>query len=130
MTDWHRKLAFQQLVLAKSLSVGQAAERYGCTTRTVRYWCWNATNSNQQATMLPDTIKAALLEELRFAKRQQWQVAIAAITLIAGAFYLVDKAKQPLLVQVPARRFPMRRVGTAYRMREPTNSRQRAFYVG
>jgi hypothetical protein len=42
MTDWHRKLAFQQLVLAKSLSVGQAAERYGCTTRTVRYWCRNA----------------------------------------------------------------------------------------
>jgi hypothetical protein len=46
--------------------------------------------------MLTDTIKAAYLEELRFAKRQQWQVAIAAITLIAGAFYLVDKAKQPL----------------------------------
>jgi hypothetical protein len=37
--------------------------------------------------MLTDTIKAALLEELRFAKERQWAVAIATITFIAGAFH-------------------------------------------
>jgi hypothetical protein len=48
--------------------------------------------------MLTDTIKAALLEELRFAKRQQWGVAIAAIPLIAGAFHIADTAKPELLL--------------------------------
>jgi hypothetical protein len=35
-------------------------------------------------------IKTAYLEELRFAKRQQWAVTIAAITLIAGAFHIAN----------------------------------------
>jgi hypothetical protein len=37
-----------------------------------------------------DVIKAAYLEELRFAKRQQWAVTIAAVTLIAGAYSMVQ----------------------------------------
>jgi len=37
-----------------------------------------------------DTIKAAYLEELRFAKRQQWAVTIAVVTLIAGAYSIVQ----------------------------------------
>jgi hypothetical protein len=45
--------------------------------------------------MPTDTIMAALLEELRFAKRQQWAVTIAGITLIAGAFHIAG-VKQPL----------------------------------
>jgi hypothetical protein len=36
--------------------------------------------------MLPDVIKAALLEELRFAKRQQWTITAAVVALIAGAY--------------------------------------------
>jgi hypothetical protein len=36
------------------------------------------------------------LEEIRFAKKQQWAVAIAAITLIAGAFHMAHTVKQPL----------------------------------
>jgi uncharacterized membrane protein len=36
--------------------------------------------------MLPDTIKAAYLEELRFAKRQQWTITAAVVALIAGAY--------------------------------------------
>jgi hypothetical protein len=35
-------------------------------------------------------IKAGYMEELRFAKRQQWYVAAAAIGLIAGAFHLAQ----------------------------------------
>jgi len=42
--------------------------------------------------MLPDVIKAALLEELRFAKRQQWTITAAVVALIAGAY----SAVQPL----------------------------------
>jgi len=42
--------------------------------------------------MLTDTIKAALLEELRFAKRQQWTITAAVVALIAGAYTIaVDK---------------------------------------
>jgi hypothetical protein len=47
---------------------------------------------------IDSTIKAAYLEELRFAKRQQWAVAIAAITLIAGAFHIAHNIKEPLLI--------------------------------
>ena len=37
-----------------------------------------------------DTIKAAYLEELRFAKRQQWAVTTAVIALIAGAYSMAQ----------------------------------------
>jgi hypothetical protein len=43
-------------------------------------------------TMLPDTIKAAYFEELRFAKRQQWTITAAVVALIAGA-YASDKVQ-------------------------------------
>src|SRR5262245_42229549 len=42
-----------------------------------------------------DVIKAAYLEELRFAKRQQWTITGAVIALIAGA-YSIAHPKQPL----------------------------------
>jgi len=45
--------------------------------------------------MVTDTIKAALWEELRFVKRQQWAVTTAVIALIAGA-YSIAGVKQPL----------------------------------
>jgi hypothetical protein len=44
--------------------------------------------------MLTDTIKAALLEELRFAKRQQWTITAAVVALIAGA-YSIEKSLEP-----------------------------------
>ena len=44
--------------------------------------------------MVTDTIKAALLqarlEELRFAKRQQWTITAAVIGLIFGAYNVVE----------------------------------------
>jgi hypothetical protein len=46
--------------------------------------------------MLTDTIKAAFWEELRFTKRQQWAVTIAAVGLIAGAFHMAHTVKHPL----------------------------------
>ena len=53
-----------------------------------------------RATMVTETTEAAItaarLEELRFAKRQQWAVAIATITFIAGAFHMAHTVKQPL----------------------------------
>jgi hypothetical protein len=42
------------------------------------------------------TIEAAGLEELRFAKRQQWAVAIATLTFIAGAFHMAHNVEPPL----------------------------------
>ena len=39
--------------------------------------------------MLTDTIKAAYLEELRFAKRQQWTITAAVVASIAGAYNVV-----------------------------------------
>jgi len=48
--------------------------------------------------MIPDTIKAALLqarlEEIRFAKRQQWTITAAVVALIAGA-YGIEKSLDP-----------------------------------
>ena len=44
--------------------------------------------------MLTDAIKAALLEELRFAKRQQWTITAAVVALIAGA-YSIAKSLAP-----------------------------------
>jgi hypothetical protein len=44
--------------------------------------------------MLTDTIKAALLEELRFAKRQQWTITAAVVALVAGA-YSIEKSLDP-----------------------------------
>jgi uncharacterized membrane protein len=41
--------------------------------------------------MVTDTIKAAYLEELRFAKRQPWTITAAVVALIAGA-YSVEKS--------------------------------------
>jgi len=38
--------------------------------------------------MVTDTIKAAYLEELRFAKRQQWTITAAVVAFIAGAYTL------------------------------------------
>jgi hypothetical protein len=55
--------------------------------------------------MLTDTIKAALWEELRFAKRQQWTITAAVVGLIAGAYtiakpldHLWEKAVATILV--------------------------------
>ena len=42
------------------------------------------------------TIEAARLEELRFAKRQQWAITAAVIAFIAGAFHMAHTVKQPL----------------------------------
>jgi hypothetical protein len=42
------------------------------------------------------TIEAARLEEIRFAKRQQWAVAIATITFIAGAFHIAHTVQHRL----------------------------------
>jgi len=39
--------------------------------------------------MITDTIKAALWEELRFAKRQQWTVTAAVVAFIVGAYNVV-----------------------------------------
>jgi len=46
-------------------------------------------------TMLTDPVKAALLEEIRFAKRQQWTITTAVVALIAGA-YTIAVEKQSL----------------------------------
>ena len=42
MVDPRLKLAFMQLVRARSMSVEQAAKFYGCSTRTIRRWCEGA----------------------------------------------------------------------------------------
>jgi hypothetical protein len=42
MVDPRLKLAFQALVLAKSVSIEAAAARYGVTARTVRRWRWTS----------------------------------------------------------------------------------------
>src|SRR5262249_41394810 len=44
--------------------------------------------------MLTDTLKAALWEELRFAKRQQWTITAAVVALTAGA-YSMEKSLDP-----------------------------------
>ena len=54
--------------------------------------------------MVTDTIKAAYLEELRFAKRQQWTITAAVVAFIAGAYNVVkplgpwDKVVATILV--------------------------------
>jgi transposase-like protein len=40
MIDRRQKFTFLELVLAKSLSVEQAARHYDCHPRTIRRWCW------------------------------------------------------------------------------------------
>jgi uncharacterized membrane protein len=40
--------------------------------------------------MVTDTIKAALWEELRFAKRQQWTITAAVVALIGGAYSIAS----------------------------------------
>jgi hypothetical protein len=42
--------------------------------------------------MLTDPIKAAYLEELRFAKRQQWTITAAVVALIAGAYSVAHQS--------------------------------------
>jgi hypothetical protein len=37
-----QKLSFQSLVLTRSVSVEAAAQRYGCSSRAVRRWCWTS----------------------------------------------------------------------------------------
>jgi|SRR5215472_14414120 len=41
--------------------------------------------------MITDTIKAALWEELRFVKRQQWTITAAVVALIGGAYTLAKR---------------------------------------
>jgi hypothetical protein len=43
--------------------------------------------------MVTDTIKAAYLEELRFAKRQQWTITAAVVAFIAGALARLDEGE-------------------------------------
>jgi hypothetical protein len=52
--------------------------------------------------MLPDVIKAALLEELRFAKRQQWTITAAVVALIGGAYGVVQRLGPSDLEKVAA----------------------------
>jgi hypothetical protein len=42
MVDPRLRLAFMQLVLEKSVSIEQAARRYGRHERAIRHWCWMA----------------------------------------------------------------------------------------
>lgn len=42
--------------------------------------------------MLTDTIKTAYLEELRFAKRQQWTITAAVVALIAGTYSVAHQS--------------------------------------
>ena len=52
----------------------------------------NCGNKAYTVAMLTDpTIKAALLEEIRFAKRQQWTITTAVVALIAGAYTIAVK---------------------------------------
>jgi hypothetical protein len=44
-----------------------------------------------------DKDRAAKLEELRFAKRQQWSIATSAVTLLAAIFGIVHVIKGPNL---------------------------------
>jgi uncharacterized membrane protein len=45
----------------------------------------------RERTMITDpTIKAALWEEVRFAKRQQWTITAAVVALIAGAYNIAS----------------------------------------
>ena len=41
--------------------------------------------------MVTDTIKAALWEELRFVKRQQWTITAAVVALIGGAYSIASE---------------------------------------
>jgi len=41
--------------------------------------------------MVTETIKAALWEELRFVKRQQWTITAAVVALIGGAYTLAER---------------------------------------
>ena len=41
--------------------------------------------------MITDTIKAALWEELRFVKRQQWTITAVVVALIGGAYTLAKR---------------------------------------
>src|SRR6266446_6549325 len=56
--------------------------------------------------MITETIKAALWEELRFVKRQQWTITVAVVAFIAGAYGLAkslapwEKAVAAILVVV------------------------------
>src|SRR5215831_16800245 len=55
--------------------------------------------------MITDTIKAALWEELRFVKRQQWTITAAVVALIGGAYTLAKRIRLnlngPLLARLP-----------------------------
>ena len=52
--------------------------------------------------MLPDVIKAALLEELRFAKRQQWTITAAVVGLIAGAYTIAVEKQSTIKIAATA----------------------------
>jgi drug/metabolite transporter (DMT)-like permease len=45
---------------------------------------------------MSDTMKAALMEELRFAKRQQWHIAAAAVALLGATFAISTGMDRPL----------------------------------
>jgi len=55
-----------------------------------------------RTTMLPDVIKAALLEELRFAKRQQWTITAAVVGLIAGAYTIAVEKQSTIKIAATA----------------------------
>jgi hypothetical protein len=47
--------------------------------------------------MREDKDRAAKLEELRFAKRQQWSIATSAVTLLAAIFGIAHVIEEPKL---------------------------------
>src|SRR5262249_12781553 len=66
-------------------AIGRIGHRHGCMPHTCQVGD-RVRSVRGLSQMLPDVIKAALLEELRFAKRQQWTVTAAVVALIAGAY--------------------------------------------
>jgi len=60
----------------------------------------NCGNKAYTVAMLTDpTIKAALLEEIRFAKRQQWTITAAVVGLIGGAYSIAHSIEQSQWLQ-------------------------------
>ena len=57
----------------------------------------NCGNKAYIGAMITDpTIKAAFLEEIRFAKRQQWTITAAVVALIGGAYTIVHTIEKSL----------------------------------
>jgi hypothetical protein len=89
MIDRRQRFAFLELILARSMSIEQAARRYGCHPRTIRHWCSKVSDA------IPAKVAVQAFEDAKIKAAEVIRDGSAKV-----AHDLIASARKPVALQI------------------------------